>query len=824
MRKIKFKKFTSVVLALCLSTALLAGCGGGKDKNDGGSGELSEFVYVPEFVTIDADIQDAQNIHMIGDRIYFTQYKQISGPKIDKATAYDNQTEDMMEKNQIFAADGSVINAEDVKNGTTLCSVKTDGSDYKETKNYKPVEIKDSTPEREVSSGNIDQYVIDEDGNFTVCEDVYVSIFDLPDGFDESQGNKYDYYVDDETHIFVRKLDKTGKEMSSVDLYETLKSENDGDSHIYISDMAIDKDGNVCVNAGDKGVFLFTKDGEYKDKISTDSWVDTIFADKDGNVLVSTSGEEGIALQKVDVEKAELTDKTSIPDNLYSLMAGSGEYEYLSNDGSSLFGFNSGDEQATEILNWLNADVDSNQIEDVKFLNDGRILALLNNNNEIMFDAGMNGGGVAMEDSSDEPALSLVYLTKTPRSEVKQKTTLKLACMNLGSSLRREIMNFNKKSETTRIEVEDYSKYSTQEDWDAGLTKLNTEIISGNIPDIISLSQMSCDQYVAKGILEDLYPYIDKDEELSREDFIPSLLKAQEIDGKLYQAASDCSISTMVASEDIVGKEMGWTMPEMLEILKKYPDVKYPFGYYMTRDTIMQFVFAMQLSDYVDWTTGECDFENDNFKGLLEFAKTFPKEYPDQEDGEYHDDSEMIMNGEQLFQITQISDAWQAQQCKSIYHDTYVYKGIPCSDKSGNIAMFNSPIAISTSCKDKDAAWQLVREVLTKDYQQKNSWSLATRQDILHKMVKDVLEEAKNEGISKMGVGNTEIEMKPLEQKDIDKYTDAIDSVTKSFQYDEEINNIVSEEAEAFFNGQKNLDDVASMIQSRVSLYVNEQK
>ena len=40
----------------------------------------------------------------------------------------------------------------------------------------------------------------------------------------------------------------------------------------------------------------------------------------------------------------------------------------------------------------------------------------------------------------------------------------------------------------------------------------------------------------------------------------------------------------------------------------------------------------------------------------------------------------------------------------------------------------------------------------------------------------------------------------------------------------DEITNIITEEAEAFFKGQKSVSDVANVIQSRVQVYVNENR
>ena len=49
-------------------------------------------------------------------------------------------------------------------------------------------------------------------------------------------------------------------------------------------------------------------------------------------------------------------------------------------------------------------------------------------------------------------------------------------------------------------------------------------------------------------------------------------------------------------------------------------------------------------------------------------------------------------------------------------------------------------------------------------------------------------------------------------------------NVTRMTDYDTSIFEIVSDEAESYFNGDKSAQEVASLIQSRVNLYVNEQR
>ena len=87
--------------------------------------------------------------------------------------------------------------------------------------------------------------------------------------------------------------------------------------------------------------------------------------------------------------------------------------------------------------------------------------------------------------------------------------------MYLGYHERNDILEFNTASDKYRIEVRDYSEYNTETDNSAGLTKLNTELIAGNIPDMMSADTgLPLRQYGSKGILEDLWPFIENDTEI----------------------------------------------------------------------------------------------------------------------------------------------------------------------------------------------------------------------------------------------------------------------------------------------------------------------
>ena len=63
-----------------------------------------------------------------------------------------------------------------------------------------------------------------------------------------------------------------------------------------------------------------------------------------------------------------------------------------------------------------------------------------------------------------------------------------------------------------------------------------------------------------------------------------------------------------------------------------------------------------------------------------------------------------------------------------------------------------------------------------------------------------------------------------MTQEQADEILEIISTCTKVASYDTSIYNIVYEQAQGFFAGQKTVDDVARLIQSKAMIYVNEQR
>ncbi|PKM74070.1 MAG: hypothetical protein CVU91_03230 [Firmicutes bacterium HGW-Firmicutes-16] len=840
-----YKRAASALLAFVMLAGLLTACGGSKK---GGEAALSEYVYVPQYTSIPKEITDISNPYLYGDTIYFSANMPVHADgtpatqeEVDAMYGGYSKYEGATSSTTIKAAAAGTITttaeavnqpvpeettASDITYKNFLYSMKKDGTGFQKLADYTPKAV--SSGNNEDSYASFDRLIVDEQGNLWVSESVSKTIYNLPEGFDEKTGDKWQYYAGEDRQSFIRKLSNTGAELGSVDLSQYVETPEDTEEKyrgsFYINGMVADKAGNVYISDGSSTVYVLGPDASFLFKITVDGWLSSLMLIKDGTVGVTTNakdagsdGSYSMTLKMIDVSTKTWGKDYTVPNNVYNTSDGGDKYDFCYLDGSSLFGYDLATSTHEKILTWLNCDIDSNNIRFSTVQEDGNVFAI----SQDYSDSGNN-------------AFEIITLTKTPRSEVKSKTTLTLATMWLDYNLKKQLLKFNKTNTDFRIEITDYSEFNTDDDYNAGITKLNTEIISGNIPDIIDISNLPYKQYAAKGLLEDLYPYIESDSELSRDDLTPGIIKAIEIDSKLYTLISGYNVMSIIGASSLVGTEMGWTMDEMQDIINAHPEADCPFGQYMTRDTILQYLCMLNMEKYMNWQTGECSFNSDDFKKMLTFAKSFPEKYDDQDGRNWVDPSTLVQDGRQLFDIFNTGDFQTYQYYKAMFGGEITFKGFPSDSKGGSVAMISGGLAMTTSCQSKDAAWKFVRTLLSEEYQENLNWGYPISQKAFDKMLAEAMKQeyTTDENGNKVPVSNGGMSMGDglvvdfyaITQAEADQIKALIDSVDHTAVYDESLTSIITEESAFFFSGEKTADQVADIIQSRMTIYINEQR
>lgn len=828
MKKSVLKKMLIAVTA-ALACMQLAACGGSK----GNTTAQKEFVYVPEYQNIDSGNSSIDAVNVIGNTIYYLAYeydevKQTStsylcaleiGAKEPVKTALDfgdNATVMRMTAN----ADGTLqalINTYVYEEGASIGGEEIEALDGEEglaeaedaSEAVEDSEETEAVVEEGTESENDEAAEVEASNSVTIMDGgtTIVSESSMP-------GNAYvdDYMMPTSQKTEICKISTDGTIMSTMDITSLF-----GDEEVYFNNMETDNDGNIYL-AYDQAIWVIDQEGNKLFQVEIDSWVNNMFVTKDGVVMITYYGQESMEVCPIDVAKKGLGDAvSSMMVSQYGnyIFGRSVETDVLYSVDNILYSYNMGDAAPVEILNWIDCDINSNELVAFHALDDGRILTI---------------SSFWEEDTSN---IELTYLTKKKGAEVPEKKIMSLATMYLDYEMRKQVIDFNKKSQEYRIEVKEYM--SASNDYEAGLTQLNTDIISGNAPDMVDLSNGSMKQYIAKGILEDLSPFLEKDAELKREDYLENVLKAYEVDGKLYAIPPYFYLQTVVAKTADVGERTSISMAELIDMVKNLPEGTelYEYG---TKSTILMYNTMMNMDEYVDWSTGECKFNGEEFINALEFANYFDEDY--NWDEERPSTPERLQNGTLLMLNTGISAVTDYQMTKLLFKEPITFIGFPTSKENGSfLSGTGGVLGMSAKSKNKEGVWEFLRIAITKESQEKSGnrgrWGFPIMKSALElqfteAMKEDYYEDADGNQIKQpktsWSYDGYDMEIYAATEEEIKEVRSLIESIDTQYQYDEQMNAIISEEAAAFFEGQKNAKEVADIIQSRVQIYVNENR
>ena len=232
---------------------------------------------------------------------------------------------------------------------------------------------------------------------------------------------------------------------------------------------------------------------------------------------------------------------------------------------------------------------------------------------------------------------------------------------------------------------------------------------------------------------------------------------------------------------------------------------------------------------YIDWSSKSCNFNSDSFIEFLEFANTLPSEYQDGVWDNYKDS--LYMTDDALFSLYSLSDFTDYTFLKRArFGDDISFVGFPNDMGINNSIIYPTKrMAISASSKYKDVAWEFLKSFYSEDYQDNIDYGFPVRKSSFDKKAEAATHkpfymdgDKKVEYDQTYYIDGVEVKVDPLSSEEVLFVTNFIKSLKLVNSYNENVNNIIFEEASAYFSGQKTAKEVADIIQSRLSIYVNE--
>ena len=666
---------------------------------------------------------------------------------------------------------------------------------------------------------NLGRPVLNADGKLVALEQKGASWFDGPDSSYGKEEEMYQYYHNENLYdIVVLDLDGTELSRGRVDV-------DASNAWLNSYSTAIAPDGSLLAIL-DQAVLDIQPDGSIAWQIQADDYINSLVNLSDGSSAALLYGMNGSEMRRIDLSNRSLGSPLGIPESAWSFIPGDDSYDFYYTSGQFLYGFKF-DEEPVQLLNWMSCDINGQSLDNssLNIRADGTIL------------------GVVSDYSGDQVNSELFTLHRVPEDSLPKKEIITVAQLEYYPDYQfsNRIIRFNRSHDDVRIEYKDYTQYNTEDNAEAGLTKFMTELGAGNMPDILPMSQLPYKQLAAKGILEDLYSYIDADPNLNRDDFFSNVLSALEANGGLYQVVPGFSVETLVGAASVVGDTPGWTYDEFNAALSKMPEDCTPLEPYTTRDIVLNSLLAADMDRYVNWGTGEVHFDSDDFKQLLTFAKQFPADY----DWDAHDSTEssqdLIRQGRQMLARTYLYSLDALLWGDTDFGGKSTYIGWPTVSGVGSIMRTDSGYGISRTSTHKDQVWEFLRSMLTEEGQA-DVYTIPTNRHVFEKRLEELMtpnyrkdtdgnyildesgervQEARGGWVDENGA---EHYIYAMTQEQADEVMNVITTCTRVADYNSSIYDIVAEQAEAYFSGQKSVDDVARLIQSKANIYVNEQR
>ena len=350
------------------------------------------------------------------------------------------------------------------------------------------------------------------------------------------------------------------------------------------------------------------------------------------------------------------------------------------------------------------------------------------------------------------------------------------------------------------------------------VTSLSVDLMSGDGPDII-FGGIANTQLNTPDLLLDLSSSVNRDECFS------TIIDDSMTGDALYQLPLSFTVDGILTREENVRQEgAGFTFDSYRDFIYGPCNGSEPTG--LGQVDFMNLCLE-QMSDMF-YRDGSYNYDNAEFRDLAEFTSEMIT------DSEYSDDVIYMDYTADLPEASYVR-VYSAKQMLSLIRgpvEGYRMMGLPSSDARGPVANIRDSVAISASTAAAEPCMRFVNLLTSEEYQalfaansgfsiNRNAFESESRRavdDANYKYDNYYSQYYSFSDLYGMGL--------PVENIDADAFTSTLESYADSVSgigfMDAPVQVIVSEEIQAYFAGQKSLDEVIGIIDDRVATYVNE--
>ena len=550
--------------------------------------------------------------------------------------------------------------------------------------------------------------------------------------------------------------------------------------------------------------------------------------DDKGNLIAVARTTDGIVKYTMNVGSYDVTEEVvgSASDMSSFIKANDGKAYNIDNAGINAL--NNKTLQRERALSFSDCNVNLYDMSNLKVLD-------VKNDRYILAGATKEASGI-----DNRSVFMISTLTKAKKNPNAGKTRLVIGEVNsyIDASMAEAIYEFNAKSTNYFASIKlygtgdsiNYGSGVSKED--QKLASLNTsasmtnelavDLMSGNGPDVI-INAASYSQLNNSNYLMDLSEYAGK---LSPDAYFTNVIDAAKTNNALYQLPLSFVTSGVGCEASYApANGIGFTLSEYKELVSGLCNGKNPVE--LNRAMFFLKQITLMSDNFINSDKREVNFKQQSFYDLAEYCRDYvpEKKVTDDNGPDDNDDGQttdpMPVTYRYMVNLSDFASMNAGGKEMGFY-------GISFDGRGPAIEVVSS-VAVSAGTTCKDGALEFIDILLSENVQYLNSPSISNciNKAALRRVCENSVDSINDQYERQKAYGATEAQLAAwgygkVDASMIDDYFKCLSTSSTIATVDTSVLLIVIEETSAYFNGQKNIEEVAGIINNRAQTVLNE--
>ncbi|MBE5872975.1 MAG: carbohydrate ABC transporter substrate-binding protein [Lachnospiraceae bacterium] len=356
-----------------------------------------------------------------------------------------------------------------------------------------------------------------------------------------------------------------------------------------------------------------------------------------------------------------------------------------------------------------------------------------------------------------------------------------------------------------------------------GVSRLQMEMVNGKGPDIMYVFYEDMVNLQRGGALLDLSDMLPAS---VTDTFLPQAVELGTLGDGFYGIPVSLELQTMFVDKE-VWNESGWTMDEVLELAEGMPELEYIFTEQWLSYWVFEFFIydiTQRKSKYIDWENGESRFEELDFMAFLEKMKTYYEKEGDQCEYQQETGMDKIAAHKALGFVDGRCNPFAFNNHMVKYGDIVVPVGYPAEDRQGHYLEARKLLVVNANISEekKEKVRDFLQYMVGEEVQKNISYEAISIIDGL--FFRDITYDESMECYCYVGRNGYRgiLDAREDGTNYLEEYRELLKKATP-LTGNQDLLNIIAEEIQPFFIGDRSALDVTRKIDNRVQLYLDEQ-